>query len=392
MPLKRWSTAAGLWFISYAWVHLGLYLGKVFIPAQLGYRRAGEVARDLFRFDAAYYLDIAQHGYAYGGDPSSSPNIVFAPLFPLLVRMVAYLGVPDIDAGFWLNEILFFFALGLWLEILSESIGPKPARTSLLLLVTSAGSYAFHAFYGESTMFFGLAVMCRGLRKNEPVLTALGGAWVGASRLAALPLAAFAAAVLTKRAVAKRSITTLILPAIALSGAAAYLGYIAQHFGEPFQLLRQIQETSWAGFHPADSDPWRILNFSYLARDFSAAWARGSAGVWDVRGWNLLWTLLGLGAAVHALLKRNDMVAWAFVFYVGFVYYASAASEFLISEHRFMVVVVPLFVMLVDLAEVVGRRTGQKLGSLFLTGLIALNAGLGVLHAAMFNQGVWFWF
>ena len=62
-------------------------------PDHRGYR--------LFRFDAVYYRDIATTGYAYDGDPHSSPNIVFTPLFPLCVRAVAATGLawPDADVG-----------------------------------------------------------------------------------------------------------------------------------------------------------------------------------------------------------------------------------------------------------------------------------------------------
>jgi hypothetical protein len=73
--------AAVIWAISFAWVHLGIFYGQS-LTSGSGYPSVQ--APDLFRFDAAFYKDIAQNGYSYNGDPASSPNIVFAPLFPLL--------------------------------------------------------------------------------------------------------------------------------------------------------------------------------------------------------------------------------------------------------------------------------------------------------------------
>jgi hypothetical protein len=36
--------------------------------------------RPLFRWDAGWYLNIAEYGYAYNGDPTQEHNIVFFPL------------------------------------------------------------------------------------------------------------------------------------------------------------------------------------------------------------------------------------------------------------------------------------------------------------------------
>ena len=75
------STAIS-WFV----VFLGILSGRFLIPPGEGLSEEFRSRPDLFRFDSAYYYTIATSGYSYNGEPYSSPNIVFAPLFPILIK------------------------------------------------------------------------------------------------------------------------------------------------------------------------------------------------------------------------------------------------------------------------------------------------------------------
>src|SRR4051812_6821587 len=107
---RAFLNALFLLLISCATVYAGVALGARFVPPNAGYPQVGDVHEDLFRFDSIYYYTIARDGYSYSGDPNSSPNIVFAPLFPLLVSALSALGMDTVVAGFGLSHVLLYFA------------------------------------------------------------------------------------------------------------------------------------------------------------------------------------------------------------------------------------------------------------------------------------------
>jgi len=47
---------------------------------------AHPLANLLARWDTFWYLDIAQHGYRWNGHPLEQQNVVFFPLFPMMMR------------------------------------------------------------------------------------------------------------------------------------------------------------------------------------------------------------------------------------------------------------------------------------------------------------------
>jgi hypothetical protein len=68
--------------------------------------------RPLFRWDAGWYLSIAQHGYSYSGNPTQHHNIAFLPLYPLLCRMcyeVTGLSIPQ--CAILLSNLTFLLGL-----------------------------------------------------------------------------------------------------------------------------------------------------------------------------------------------------------------------------------------------------------------------------------------
>jgi hypothetical protein len=278
-----------------------------------------------------------------------------------------------------LNEILLFLALVflfLWLET------PWP----LLALATTAGSYAFHAYYSESTMLFGLALALWSWQRRQLWWLAFACAWLGASRLAALPFVLVFSALLVMEAWRERRPQWLAASALAVSGAAAYLIFIAIAFGNPFELLPEIQQTSWGLFHPP-ADVLKLLDGQYLFEHIRAAFER--ADVLDIRTLNLIWLLLALAASVHLLITQwRKPITWGFVGYFILVYTSGGASEYLISMHRFAVMMLPIFTGAALVLRALPRRLSLPLALV----LLVLSAAAGILHTAMFNQGQWYWF
>jgi len=385
-----------LTLLSWASVQAGIALGEKFVPAGFGYPQPGGVAETLFRFDSGYYKSIAELGYRYNGDPGSSPNLGFAPLFPLLVTAVSLIsGMNVIEAGFVLNRILLFLAFTLFYLVLKEWIPRARALLVLFALATAAGSYAFHAYYSESTMLFflGLALLCYQRRWFWGV--GLSAAALGASRLAAFPMSIAFAVLLgveawqaTGRDRLKRALCALLC----LAGATAYLAYIGSEFGNPFILLDKIQKTSWGRFH--QEVDWRLLlTGTYLINYWHLAIGRGVESFGDIRTLNLVWMTLGLLSGVYLIFAwHRHVLTYVFLPYLLFIYYANCSSEFLISTHRFFTALPAIFLMMSALPTWLAQRRYRVAATLATVGLLLINLIYGWQHTAKFNQGTWFWF
>lgn len=369
-----------IWTLSWATVSTAIWLGRQFIAPGPGYPKSGEIQTDLFRFDALYYFAIAESGYSYDGDPGSSPNVVFAPAFPLLVRAIhGVTGMDLVPAGLLLNELLLYGSLVFLQLALVPWIGLRRTLMTLVALSTAAGAYSLHAFYSESTMLALLSLSLFAIQRDRPWLLAIASAAMSASRLTALPVGIALAVwqILRSRG---HHFGGWVRAAVSLSGGAAYLACLWYWFGNPFTLIPQIQSVSWGRFH--QETPWEeLLTGERLWVYGAGALERGLETFLDIRTLNLGWMLLGLTSICYLVaVWRKHPLTYIFVPYMLFVYVNAVGSEYVISAHRFTVLMLPVFILFTS----VPRWPGII--------LLILNLGYGMLHAAQFNQGAWYWF
>jgi hypothetical protein len=310
--------------------------------------------------------------------------VVFAPLFPLVVSVIPFVG--PMWAGFFVNFVALGLAIWFLLGALERWFGLGVAKAAVLAQVTCAGSYAFHAYYAESLSLLAFALALWAYARRRYVVLAAAAAALGASRAVGLVPAVVIAADLARAwwRSEVRGWRGLSLIALALAGSAAYLGFLALRFGNPFVLLPEIQSASWGLFHPP-TDWVRVIDGSYLAEYGAKVFARG----FDIRTLNFAWIVLAL-LAIPAGFGRGVPRGAGLVFtaYALAVYALDASSEFLISAHRFAALMTPIFVG--------GARSMHRLPARAARGVglaaLGLNAGFAVWHAACFNQGWWFWF
>jgi Gpi18-like mannosyltransferase len=92
------------------------------------------------RWDSFWYLDIAQNGYVFKGAEKLS-NIVFFPLYPLLIKVASFLvGGNLIFAGWFLSIIFLFLALLYFSQLVREfhnEVNPQPPLFFLLIFPTA---------------------------------------------------------------------------------------------------------------------------------------------------------------------------------------------------------------------------------------------------------------
>ncbi len=126
------------------------------------------------RWDAVWYLSIAQGGYA---DSADGAKAAFYPLYPLLTKALGWFVGSTLVAGMLISLACFFGALVLLHKLAALELGERGARHTLLLVAFFPAAFFFSAVYAES-LFLLLSVAA--------VLAARRGLWMWAGVAAAL--------------------------------------------------------------------------------------------------------------------------------------------------------------------------------------------------------------
>lgn len=181
-----------------------------------------------FRFDARWYVDVAEHGYRYGAIQVTNTN--FFPLYPLLIRAVqpVTLGSPWISALLVSNLAFLAAMILLWHWALSRW-SQETALRVLLLTVAFPFSFFFAAPYAEP-LFLALAVAA--------LYCADRGWWLPAAVLGGLsavtrPVGLAVIAALVVLALARRQPRGVAVACLATLPFLAFVAYLWVDVGHP---------------------------------------------------------------------------------------------------------------------------------------------------------------
>lgn len=153
------------------------------ISAHLG-TLGNVLASPVVRWDAIWYLGIAQHGY------SSTASTAFFPVYPLAIRLLAPVSGSAVVAGALVSTISFAVALLVLHRLTELELGRRAADLTVILLAFAPLSFFFSAVYTES-LFLALALGCTyAARKEHWALAGLLGALAAATRVTGVLLVA----------------------------------------------------------------------------------------------------------------------------------------------------------------------------------------------------------
>lgn len=140
------------------------------------------------RWDSFWYLDIAQNGYIFNGAGKLS-NIVFFPLYPLLIKATSILfGGNPIFAGWILSTIFLLLALIYFSKLIKEFHGGISSQLPLLFLLIFPTAFFLNAIYTESLfLFLSVATFYYALKKNF-ILAGVFGFFASLTRITGLLL------------------------------------------------------------------------------------------------------------------------------------------------------------------------------------------------------------
>lgn len=180
--------------------------------------------RALGRWDAAWYVAIARHGYRLEmSPPGGHASDAFFPLFPMLVRWLSaplHLS-PLIGAVLLSTAIGAGAALAVW-TLARRVLGPTVADRAVTLFCVFPGAFVLSMGYAEGLLVLACAVCLVALCDRRWAVAGLAAAVATATRPNAAPivLACLTAAVLATRR--RREWSAWIAPALAPIGAGAF--------------------------------------------------------------------------------------------------------------------------------------------------------------------------
>ena len=206
------------------------------------------------RWDSYWYLDIAKNGYYLRGEKDIS-NVVFFPLYPLLVRLAGLGTGADLVLAGWMLSSLFLVLALVMLTRLSQEFHPDidPTLPAAFLLVYPA-AFFLNAVYTESLfLFLSLATVFWALRRNF-MIASVWAALASATRVAGVFLFVLLFIEFVQANGWRALLTRRVCPlALAPLGALAFFFYHWIAFGDFFLYLK-VQSFFGRNFEMQASD------------------------------------------------------------------------------------------------------------------------------------------
>ena len=364
-PFGRWLNTVRGWDWATIWLVLGI---KILLLA-FGVQAAATLAQrhpnwlEIWnRWDATHYLRLAEHGYAAVGD--SRISLVFFPLYPWLVRAVAFVVHNYMLAALIVSAFASIAAGLILVRLVRYDESEEVARNALWFLLIFPTSFFLHIYYTES-LFLALTLGCfLAARKERWALAGLLGAGACLTRVNGLILCpALATEVMLQFWQRRRLEWRWLWLALIPCGFLGYLWLNHEVTGDFFAFRKIMQEhwykrlaSPWFGVH----DVWlRVLgqNVNEGLNEFIAVMLTLGCTVWS-------WFRLRASYAVWITLN------WLLI----------TSTAFVLSVPRYTITLFPVFILFSR------ATTGRRFWFAMLTVWSLLYLAL---YTGRFAQGMW---
>jgi hypothetical protein len=350
--------------VPFAATRIGVLLVGLAAAALIGYmpsagdpsawRIAADPVRNLLaRWDAFWYLDIATRGYHWNGHPLEQQNVVFFPLFPLLMRVVgATIGGHPLLAGLMVSLAAFLAALCYFWRWTADRVGTDAATGAVWLLSAFPSAIFFSAVYTESLYLFIVVCACYYAERRLYWRAATIGLLAGFVRpngfLLSIPIVVIAFAANRERQHLISRGAAAMAPAV---GVLCFSAYLALHVGNA---------TAWLANQAAWPD-----NFGIHAPELPHA----SINLWWIPN------AVPLALVLIALAPLTTLLGAAYGLFVVGNIAPPLLRHGLLSMGRFCAVMFPVFAWL---ATSVRGRARTRL-------IVAFALGQAILAALFFT-------
>jgi hypothetical protein len=306
----------------------------------------------LARWDTFWYLDIAAHGYHWNGNPLEQQNVVFFPLYPLVLRAGGIVtGGHPLIAGLCVSVAAFLAALCYFWRWTADRLGAGTATAAVWLLSAFPSAIFFSAVYTESLYLLLAVAACYYAERRRYARTAIAGMLAGLARpngaLLTIPIAWLVLAAQHDRRHLGSRLGAAIAPLI---GALCFSVYLAWRVGNP---------TAWI----ADQAAW----------PYNMGMVPPGVGLWSNFWW--LPNAVPLAIVTLAFVPMTALLGTASALFVIANMAPPLLRHGLMSIGRFSSVLFPVFAWLA--ARVEGRARTRL--------VVAFAIGQAVLAALFFT-------
>lgn len=287
------------------------------------------------RWDAPHYLRVAEVGYRTGTPPPDDPLfIVFFPLFPLAVRIVAVVVRNLVLSGLLVSFAASVGAAWFLYRLVELDRGADEAWRTVLLLMTFPTAYFLAAPYSEALFLFAVVASIYAARTNRWIGAGLAGALATGTRVTGVALApALLAEALRGRVPTSERIRRLAWVVLSAAGLVAYLAINHVVHGDAFWFL-EVQRSHW--FQKA-IPPWQSIVDGVTALLNGVGDPTGRF-IYIGRIAAFVFAVPVLVLAIRRVRVANSLYAWS-----GFLLILSAS--WLISLPRYLLVLYPIFMV-----------------------------------------------
>ncbi|MCC5606303.1 hypothetical protein LC612_05750 [Nostoc sp. CHAB 5834] len=194
MNIRKKILTNGLFFVIAMWLssRLIIAIAMLLIAPLFPSLSTGVAATfgwDVFHaWDSVWYEKIVTSGYDFSSDVKEIHTVAFFPLFPLLSRIIMFIGLPFKVAGILVNNSAFLAALLILYFWVQELYGTSTARWA-----TATLAWCPYSLYGTVIYTEGLFLLCttsalRAFDKKQYIWAAFWGALSTATRLPGVAL------------------------------------------------------------------------------------------------------------------------------------------------------------------------------------------------------------
>jgi len=126
------------------------------------------------QWDSFWILDIVQKGYYLRGE-NEIANVVFFPLYPVLVKVTSFIIYDNIFAGWLVSIFSLLLAMIFLVKLIKEFYSKINSVEVLIFLLLAPTAYFFNTFYTESLfLFLSIATIYFAKRKKIWLVAVFG--------------------------------------------------------------------------------------------------------------------------------------------------------------------------------------------------------------------------
>ena len=201
------------------------------------------------RWDGAWYLAIARHGYSmarvsvHGG----RRELAFFPLYPLVVRATSAVTAPGtsaVAAGISLSLVFGGLAAVVLWRLTNRIAGHKAADRAVALVFFFPAAFVLSMTYAEALFLLTACIALLALLDRRWLLAGVSTALAGLTRPTGVALVAACLAVAIVEVTRRRNYRSLVAPAIGLVGPVSYWAFVWARTGD-YRGWLDVEQKFW---------------------------------------------------------------------------------------------------------------------------------------------------